>query len=84
MPSRLPLAELRSRAHQARQHAQNLWPHAAAQQLLCYARELDEAAEALERDSTRHTLRRDESPRAKAEPEVQARGVDEAPLEQTC
>jgi len=38
---------LRNQAEQARRHAKALWPHAAAEQLLAYAKELDEKATAL-------------------------------------
>lgn len=38
-------AGLRERAENARRHARALWPHAAADQLLAYAKELDERAE---------------------------------------
>ena len=41
-------ASLRGRAEQARRHAKALWPHAAAEQLLAYAKELEEQAAALE------------------------------------
>lgn len=41
-------ATLRNRAEQARRHAMGLWPHAAAEQLLAYARELEAEAAALE------------------------------------
>ena len=41
-------AGLRNRAEQARRHAKALWPHAAADQLLAYAKELDERAAVLE------------------------------------
>lgn len=41
-------AGLRERADWARRHARSLWPHAAAEQLLAYAKVLDERATALD------------------------------------
>lgn len=44
-------AELREQAENARWHARRLWPHEAANQLLTYAKELDEQADQLERET---------------------------------